>query len=355
MNFDADSGIKRRLIHFEFRNKFVVPQELEKERAIHKIGKVYPLDNKLISRFHNNDDYKNALIHILIKKAKQYFDSGLTVPEKYVEIANEVCEDNDKFKNFFENHFVVTNNEDDRIAKDEIRDMFNSHTKCNFSASSIMTDIQRLQLKYERGLRCIYNGMSLRGVIVGIKKKTGQEEEELPAKEGLSKKPVKQTLPDPDGLDFGIPCTELDNDDIIRRLKDKEEEVNDLNEQYEKMRLEFEAYKQRFPAVAQQAPAVRENNYLPELKLAYAQVKEERKEMAEKYSEYYKKWYATLSKEEQKNEDKRKYNEGAHESANREPNTNWVREYDFLIRKAEKAKHYVKAKEGANFIDEDTD
>ena len=65
MNFDADSGIKRRLIHFEFRNKFVVEQELEKERAIHKIGKVFPLDNKLISKFHNNDDYKNALIHIL--------------------------------------------------------------------------------------------------------------------------------------------------------------------------------------------------------------------------------------------------------------------------------------------------
>jgi hypothetical protein len=57
----------------------------------------------------------------------------------------------------------------------------------------------------------------------------------------------KQELPDPDGLDFGIPCTELDNDDIIRKLKDKEEEVNDLNEQYEKMRLEFEAYKKQFP------------------------------------------------------------------------------------------------------------
>jgi len=258
MNFDADSGIKRRLIHFEFRNKFVAQQDLEKERANHKIGKVFPLDNSLVSKFHNNDDYKNALIHILIKKAKQYFDIGLTVPEKYVEIAKEICEENDKFKNFFENHFEVTNNESDRLSKDELRDMYNSHTKCNFSASSIMTDIQRLQLKYERGLRCIYNGMSLRGVIVGIKKKTGQEEEEPPAKEVPSKKPAKQELPDPDGLDFGIPCTELDNDDIIRRLKDKEEEVNDLNEQYEKLRLEFEAYKKQFPAPqVSEKPAVR--------------------------------------------------------------------------------------------------
>ena len=247
MNFDADSGIKRRLIHFEFRNKFVAQQDLEKERANHKIGKVFQLDNSLVSKFHNNDDYKNALIHILIKKAKQYFDNGLTVPEKYVEIAKEICEENDKFKNFFENHFEVTNNESDRIAKDELRDMYNSHTKCNFSASSIMTDIQRLQLKYERGLRCIYNGMSVRGVIVGIKKKTGEQEDEVPTKENSSRKTAKQELLDPYGLDFGIPCTELDNDDIIRRLKDKEEEVNDLKEQFEKMRLEFEAYKKQFP------------------------------------------------------------------------------------------------------------
>jgi len=177
MNFDADSGIKRRLIHFEFRNKFVAQQDLEKERLNHKIGKVFALDNSLVSKFHNNDDYKNALIHILIKKAKQYFDIGLTIPDKYVEIAKEICEENDKFKNFFENHFEITNNDSDRIAKDELRDMYNTYTKCNFSASSIMTDIQRLQLNYNRGLRCMYNGVSLRGVIIGIKKLKGQQSE----------------------------------------------------------------------------------------------------------------------------------------------------------------------------------
>ena len=89
--------------------------------------------------------------------------------------------------------------------------------------------------------------MSVRGVIVGIKKKTGEQEDEVPTKENSSRKNAKQELLDPYGLDFGIPCTELDNDDIIRRLKDKEEEVNDLKKRFEKMRLEFEAYKKQFP------------------------------------------------------------------------------------------------------------
>jgi hypothetical protein len=68
----------------------------------------------------------------------------------------------------------------------------------------------------------------------------------------------KKGLPDPNGLDFGIPCTELNNDDIIQKLKDKEEEVNDLNEQFEKMRMEFEAYKKQHPALdVRKKPVVR--------------------------------------------------------------------------------------------------
>jgi hypothetical protein len=58
----------------------------------------------------------------------------------------------------------------------------------------------------------------------------------------------KKAPPTSNGLDDEIPCTELTDDDLIRRLKDKEEEVNDLNEQFEKMRLEFEAYKMQFPS-----------------------------------------------------------------------------------------------------------
>ena len=95
--------------------------------------------------------------------------------------------------------------------------MFNSHTKCNFSASSIMTDIQRLQLKYERGLRCMYNGMSLRGVIVGIKKKTGQEEEP-PEKAEPAKKVAKKY-----DLDYGLDMEPEVNEPEI---------VNDHNTEY---------------------------------------------------------------------------------------------------------------------------
>jgi cell division septum initiation protein DivIVA len=174
-----------------------------------------------------------------------------------------------------------------------------------------------------------------------------------------SKKNKKQAHPDPSGLDAGLTCEEEnDNEEILKKLSDKEKEVQDLNEQFEKMRLEFEAYKKQFPPQGPQAPpAPAPPPGFYELKRAYAQVKEESKIFAEKSRENYKKWYATLSTEEQKKEDERRYNEGATESANREPKTDWAREYESIIKKMErenkiKADQLQNLKE-VNFIDEE--
>jgi phage/plasmid-associated DNA primase len=276
MNFDADSGIKRRLIHFEFRNKFVSLQDLEKERINHKIGKVFALDNSLVSKFHNNDSYKNALIHILIKKAKQYFDSGLKIPEKYVEMAKEICEENDKFKNFFENHFEITNKDDDRIAKDELRDMYNSYTKCNFSASSIMTDIQRLQLKYERGHRCVYNGVSLRGVIVGIKRLKGQVEPNKPEAKRSDLDYGIEFVPEPEIIDGH-------NSEYTEKL---EKDLREKNNQFTELQIEHDNLKKEFEAMKLKLKEIEKQNQRPD------------PSGMEKY--YYNLWFETLSEEEQK-------------------------------------------------------
>ena len=226
MNFDADSGIKRRLIHFEFKNKFVDKEDIEKERINHRVGAVYEVDRTLTKKFQCNDEYKNALIHLLLKKSKQYFTEGLIVPQKYLEMAKDVCDENDKFKNFFDDHFELTTDLNDRIAKTELHDMYNHHTKCNFSPSTLMTEIKRLQLRYDKGLRCVYNGQSVRGVLTGIKKKTVDEKE----------------------TDYGLdnlPCVTLGDDDLLRKNTQLEKELRELKDQYEIMRLELEELKKK--------------------------------------------------------------------------------------------------------------
>ena len=69
-----------------------------------------------------------------------------------------------------------------------------------------------------------------------------------------SKKKDKQDFLDPSGLDACLTCEEVDNEEILKKLTDKEKEVQDLNEQFEKMRLEFEAYKKQFPPPTPPAP-----------------------------------------------------------------------------------------------------
>ena len=161
---------------------------------------------------------------------------------------------NDKFKNFFENHFEITNNDSDRIAKDELRDMYNTYTKCNFSASSIMTDIQRLQLNYNRGLRCMYNGVSLRGVIIGIKKLKGQQSE-----------PVKVVAKQSD-LDFGLdmePEPEITNDydpeytdRLEKDLRETQKQYTELQIEHDDLKEQFEALKEKFEAMQVKPPLV---------------------------------------------------------------------------------------------------
>jgi len=142
-------------------------------------------------------------------------------------MAKDVCDENDKFKNFFEDHFELTTDPNDRIAKTELHDMYNHHTKCNFSPSTLMTEIKRLQLRYDKALRCVYNGQSVRGVLTGIKKKTADE---------------KKT---DYGLDDNVPCVTLGDDDLLRKNTQLEKELRELKDQYEVMRLELEELKKK--------------------------------------------------------------------------------------------------------------
>ena len=150
MNFDSDPGIKRRMITVFFNSKFVDAEEYEKEKETNNNGSVFVKDKSLLKKF-DNDDFKNAFVHIIITKAKEYFEKGIVVPESYKQTTEDLCDENDKMRTFVDNHFDVTKNEDDKISKDEFKDMFNAYTKCNHAWTTILSDIKRCNLIYDKG------------------------------------------------------------------------------------------------------------------------------------------------------------------------------------------------------------
>jgi hypothetical protein len=121
--------------------------------------------------FKNNVEYKNAFMHLVIEESRSYFKNGLTIPESYKKATNDLCDENDKMKQFIENQFEITKRDEDRITKDEFHELYSAHTKCNYAWTSILSDIKRLGLCYDGGKRAIYKGVTIRGVLIGIKKK----------------------------------------------------------------------------------------------------------------------------------------------------------------------------------------
>jgi len=171
MNFDADSGIKRRMIAMEFNSIFAEAEDLAEKKATYPNSDVFQIDRNLLDMFKHNTEYKIAFMHLIIAGSKAYFDNGLMIPESYKKATNDLCDENDKMKQFIENQFDITKRDEDRITKDEFHELYSSHTKCNYAWTSILSDIKRLGLCYDGGKRAVFKGITIRGVLVGIKKK----------------------------------------------------------------------------------------------------------------------------------------------------------------------------------------
>ena len=209
----------------------------ENEKKIHK--NVFIKDRSVLAKF-NDDRYKNAFVHILIKKARDYLKSGLKIPSKMIDVSKELCDENDKMKKFIENKFEITGNENDRVSRIQFDEMFGFFTKCNFSSSTILGDIKRCNLRYESKWRTIFQGKSVQGILVGIKLKPYEQTDEADFVQDDSKSHTSSleslNFVDKGGLDYGLSSVE----------NTLEKEVKELKEKFSLMEVEKNMYYQAF-------------------------------------------------------------------------------------------------------------
>ena len=254
MNFETDAGLKRRMINIEFKSRFVSADKVEDVKKEDLTNpNIFPLDFGLLKRF-SNPDYLNAIVHIVIKKSKAFFEGGpdglLAIPQKYEALTNELCEENDKFQNFIDNTFILTGKDTDRISKMYFTDLYNGYTKLTHAASTILTSIKSHNLNYQRLQRADHNGQSVRGAIMGIKLKPVNDFDDSSSTSSFTtnSSTVMTDLPDPDGLDSGIPQTIhqqsnmatlqmiQENKNLRERLDTQTSEIEDLKRQLEELR-----------------------------------------------------------------------------------------------------------------------
>jgi phage/plasmid-associated DNA primase len=220
-NFKADRGVVRRGILVNHTNIFYDEDDPEYEENKNEKG-VY-LKNKMFVDKYKNDEYKKALFHLLLPYAKQWYITTLKIPKKFRNSFKNLCDENDKMKDFIESKLSITGDTNDRIHKEEFRMLFNMHTKLNFSWIHILSDIKRTKLIYDSEKKTMYEGLSQKGCIMGVKVRN-QDVEELEYELNQLENPL-----DADKDVNNIVKEELDYKALFEKLQQENDELQNKN------------------------------------------------------------------------------------------------------------------------------
>ena len=170
LTIKGDAGVKRRFKLEQFNSQFKDEYECDYENLQFKKDKA--LSEKL------RGQYKHALIYLILKYSNYYWNEKQLkqYPSCWSEASNEVIEDNNKFSEWFLDHFEVKT--DAIIHKPEFEEMFNNSPYKNIKLKDELTRM-KIAFKYE-SQRVEYieqNGKSVRqkGFWLGFKRLANED------------------------------------------------------------------------------------------------------------------------------------------------------------------------------------
>jgi hypothetical protein len=115
-------------------------------------------------------EYKLGCFHILLPYAMQFYKGGLQGKTKFNSEWKNLFKENDKMKNFITTYYEQTNNDADRVHKDEFLEAYRTFAETpNVTWYTLLNDINRVGITYHRQLR--KKGFATQGCLTGIKRK----------------------------------------------------------------------------------------------------------------------------------------------------------------------------------------
>ena len=158
---DVDEGITRRGIVQYYESMFRGLDE-EDEDWFGEDKHQYLKDMDAPLRF-ADDGYKNAYLALLL----EHFDTKFVVPKTNKEAFKAILHENDELTQYLEEHFVMTNDETDRVGRPEImEDYFDVIKKRPCSNGQFNTMMRSRGYKWEKTVR--YQGK--KGCFVGLRR-----------------------------------------------------------------------------------------------------------------------------------------------------------------------------------------
>lgn len=162
-NIIVDTGTERRVDSYSHMSKFVMKEELVDEKQNIFLG-----DINYLSKCKSNNNYLNAFFKILVNYAYDWNNSNIKYqqPENFRKTKNEVMVNNDIIQDFIDKCIIMTNNEKDRIGKNEMYDLFKEeYPKKYLTTMQLFNSLKQKNIKYQSDYR--KNG--IKGCYIGVK------------------------------------------------------------------------------------------------------------------------------------------------------------------------------------------
>lgn len=219
--FENDKGILRRGLMAELNTEFLDEEKYKKKQGTYLV-------NKDILQNYYNEEYQQTLFYILKDYAFEYYKKGLNTFKELTSKFQDVCTENDLMAQFIESEIIQTENNRDRIHRDEFLEKFNSKYKLKKQWNDILSDVKRL-LTYDNQARVKYNGRSQKMCIVCVKWRDDDDDDD---------EPIKQLYPSIAEKDKQIKDLQAEIDELKMMLKQNKEIQMEKNKQEMKPKKE---------------------------------------------------------------------------------------------------------------------
>ena len=149
---DVDEGWSRRGWLQELMNKFMEETQYNKEmKKKNPQERIFIKDKKLTLKC-KEDDFKLAFFHILLPYSMNFLNNGMTDCSRLEKEWGKVCKSNDDLSIFVEAHYIITDNDNDFISKEDFLIAYKQyHGQQHVTWQQIVNkDFKRIGLIYDR-------------------------------------------------------------------------------------------------------------------------------------------------------------------------------------------------------------
>jgi hypothetical protein len=164
----SDTGSQRRILGFEHTSKFTE----NKNEVDNKT--VFIMDKDLQTNFENNNDFKNALVSLIVDQCLTYNKGKkMKIPESFEKTKATICTINDQFQDFIDSKIVITNKDEHRIGKEDMKNEYLKAYPNRFANhGTIISSLKDKKINYEPKYRCD----GVQGCFVGVRWKGDTEQ-----------------------------------------------------------------------------------------------------------------------------------------------------------------------------------